>query len=188
MKNWLSAKYMGFKRILLSWGMLGQCSEAGALRSDRPSSPSCVALGLSLNLSSLLYSLVKCKTQSSLLMPLPSLFLGFPILLNFIWGLSSLLWLSCLSFSSPNLFFPSFETLSWNPFKADSDLFGFFSLLLQALRCVCLISWTLSLQLKLETYRSITDARVSWSSRPEIAQVYLTIIPVTAHERAALAR
>lgn len=176
---------MGFKNTLLYWGMLDHCLEAGALHSNLHS-PWPWACHLTFLVSSTHF--LNARPSHSLVLWFFFMFLGFMILPNFSLGLS-LLWFSWLSFSSSNLFFPSFEPLIWNPFKAESYSFGVFSLFLQAVRCVCLISWTLSLQLKLETYRSITDARISWSSRPEIAQVYCQrVCPETVHDRAVLTR
>lgn len=62
-KSWLLAKVMGFKPVLLSWSMLEQCPDVGILLSNLPSPLSCMTLGLSLNLSSLLYARFKCKTS-----------------------------------------------------------------------------------------------------------------------------
>lgn len=75
-----------------------------------------------------------------------------------------------LSFSS-NLFFPSLSLLFEIPSR-QAVIHLESSLFLKAFICVCLISWTLTLQLKLETCRSRPDAWISWSNSLEIAQVY----------------
>lgn len=111
---------MGFAHTVLYWDILEQCLEAGAPYSNLPSPLNCVTFDLSLNLSSLLYSLFKSKAQSSLLMPLPSLLLGFMILLNFqLRAVSATVVFLPIIF----LFFPSFEPLIQNPFKAGSYSF-----------------------------------------------------------------
>lgn len=168
----LWARTMGFKHICLT-----EVTTMTGSRSSSLCSPFPIKLGQPWACHWFFFSplllILQCETQWSLLKPLPSLVVGFMILQNFSFGLCLLLWFSHWPFiSATNLLFPSFEPLIWNPFKAGSYSFGFFSLFLQALRCVCLISWTLSLQLKLETCRSITDARVSWSNGLKIAQVY----------------